>query len=129
MGEPGPRGELGAPGIDGKVEVVDEITIRDQAKYVGYPVFHPLMYSLDVFVPMVNFGQGDYWIPGTPQQRYLGDAPKSVVAFPDWKTLAQNDADLSLRLLWLWYWIQVGLGWLLISIFLASIAGFLEKKE
>ena len=84
------------------------------------------MYSLDVFVPMINFGQGDYWMPGTPMMSRNGHGASDdiQVVVPLWA-----DKDWSQKALWIWYWLELTLGWLLISVFLASIAGFLEKKE
>jgi hypothetical protein len=32
-----------------------------------YPVFNPFLYSVDVFLPIVDLHQESYWIPNTPQ--------------------------------------------------------------
>jgi hypothetical protein len=122
-GPSGPRGPQGPPGPNGRIVIE---TSSDTNQVVSYPPFNALMYSLDVFVPMINFGQGDYWMPGTPLMSSDG---KSVSANAQAEVPLFADKNLEQRLLWIWYWVQLTLGWILISIYLASIAGFLEKKE
>jgi len=122
-GPVGPQGPAGQPGPNGRIVIE---TSPDAAQVVSYPPFNALMYSLDVFVPMINFGQGDYWMPGTPMMSRNGHGASDdiQVVVPLWA-----DKDWSQKALWIWYWLELTLGWLLISVFLASIAGFLEKKE
>lgn len=77
-----------------------------------YPRFNALMYSVDVFIPVIDFSQGTYWVPGHEKYgRY--DDPKGD----------------DLWWLWAFYWFQIAAGWWYSSVLVAKFTGFLERKE
>jgi len=133
-GKQGPAGQTGTVTVNGPVEVTidGKVRLKEEEKGVGYPPFKALVYSFDVFVPMIDFGQGEYWVPGKPRSVYVGEPDdyrngvelEKSHFIPNW-----NSTEFLMRCLWIWYWLQIGLGWLLTTILLASVAGFLEKKE
>ena len=67
-----------------------------------YPKFNPLIYSLDLLLPIINFKQVDYWIP---------ELSKPYGAF-----------------FCCYYWIHVLLGWILTSFAVAAITGLVKKE-
>ena len=46
-------------------------TMEAQIIPIGYPKFHSVVFSLDVFVPLVDFHQENYWIPVTSRGRTM----------------------------------------------------------
>ena len=87
-------------------------------KLSGYPEFNPILFSLDIFVPLFNLHQEPFWYP----------SPDGGIR-PHWWS-APKDEGLSLWFLleW-WYWFQICFGWLLTSLFLLSVTGLLRPRE
>ena len=79
----------------------------------SYEEFHPLLYSLDVFLPFVNLHQEQYWWP---------DA-KASGSFP----VFGHRLRMSGRALRYYLWLQVIAGWLLSAIFVAGVTGLLRN--
>jgi len=67
------------------------------------PVFQPLAYSLDTFLPLVDLHQTKYWLPS--------GAPGNTFACA----------------LWGWLWFQVIMGWILTTLFVAALAGLVRR--
>jgi hypothetical protein len=89
---------------------------RTRAADPPYPGFNALMYSIDVFVPVIDFGQGSYWLPGHEMM------PQSLSITP-----LHHDAPLGL--LWLFYWLEIAAGWWYSTILVANLTGILHVKE
>jgi hypothetical protein len=77
-----------------------------------YPVFNSLVYSLDVFVPVVEFHQAKYWLPNANR------GSKVIKAGP-WPLHTGG-------LLLFWLWTETVLGWLLSTLFLVSLTGLIR---
>jgi hypothetical protein len=75
-----------------------------------YPAFSPLVYSVENSLPLVKLGQGDKWQP------YSG--PES---------LPGSNPILSGFVLW-FYRMQILLGWLLGTLFVAGVSGIVHKE-
>jgi len=81
-----------------------------------YPTFSPLIYSLENFLPLVKLGQGDKWQP------YPGsDAPQPSTSFPSRFAPSPEIVLWFLR-------IQILLGWLLATLFVAGVSGIVHKE-
>ena len=78
----------------------------------GYPVFNSLVYSIDVFVPVVDLCQAKYWLPNANRGSEL--VPTSSAAL------------CTGGLLLLWLWIETALGWILTTLFLVGITGLVR---
>jgi hypothetical protein len=73
---------------------------------------HPLLYSLDVFLPFVNLHQEHYWWPDesvSGEYRLLG------------RTITIRGSILRYYL-----WLQIISGWLLSAIFIAGVTGLMR---
>ena len=103
---------------------------------VFYPAFNRFMYSLDTFLPIINFGQKDYWGPrdsdnlaSVRQQLCLGYLV-SVVGPPP--SLCPQSVDslgvISGSLLYVYRWIYIGVGWLLITLGIAGLTNLVRKE-
>lgn len=66
-----------------------------------YPRFFSLIYSLDVFLPIINLGLKDKWLPNS-NRGLLGRALRA------------------------WMWVEVPLGWILTSLFVAGLTGLVQ---
>ncbi|UCG47112.1 MAG: hypothetical protein JSU94_16635 [Phycisphaerales bacterium] len=65
-----------------------------------YPMLSPLMYSLDAFVPLVNFHQADYWLPDA--NRFSGCAIRFYL------------------------WFHIAAGWVLSTLFVVALTGLIR---
>ena len=77
-----------------------------------YPAFCALMYSVDTFVPIVNFHQADYWLPNANRMAELqfgsGTVPGGALAR-------------------VYLWIHTALGWVLTTLAVAGFTGLIRK--
>jgi sRNA-binding regulator protein Hfq len=79
-----------------------------------YPKFNALVYSLDVFVPIVDFHQKSYWLPNANR-----GAEIPLVVFK-----CQTGALLR------WYfWLHIVAGWVLTSLWVAGFTGLVRQLE
>lgn len=96
---------------------------QDDAKAVtNYPAFVPIAYSLDVFMPFVNFGFKEHWRPR------LDYAPLARIAVPI------PDAHRTIvittgQVLYVLYVIEMLLGLILISLAITGFTGMLKGEE
>lgn len=70
-------------------------------KNEAHPAFQPFVYSIDVFLPIVNLHQKDYWLPDTAH-------PGSYFYM-------------------IWLWVQICLGWILTTLAVAGLTGIVKK--
>lgn len=82
----------------------DGVMIHTRSGVDPYPQFVPLAYSIDVFLPIVDLHQEEYWIPTI-------DSVKN-----SWEgVLVMN-----------YMWFHIGFGWLLTTLFVAAITGIIR---
>ena len=81
-----------------------------------YPGFNPLMFSLDVFVPLFNLHQESYWAPNSGKGDFFRWLTRGKGEFEGWWLLTA------------WYWIEIMAGWLLSSLLLLSVTGLLRPR-
>ncbi|MHC4355953.1 MAG: hypothetical protein ACYS0H_24900, partial [Planctomycetota bacterium] len=77
-----------------------------------YPVFNSFVYSMDVFVPVVDLHQAKYWLP---------NANRGSELVP-----TRSAALCTGGLLLLWLWIETALGWILTTLFLIGLTGLVR---
>jgi hypothetical protein len=66
------------------------------------PCFNPVIYSLDVFLPIVDLRQESYWLP-------VANLPKrGLVEY--------------------YYWLHVTLGWVFTTLSVAGLTGLVKKE-
>jgi hypothetical protein len=83
-----------------------------------YPKFNPAMYSLDVFLPIINLHQEDYWLPN-------GAPPTGWLARP--AELGSQAGIPAGSLYWIYMWLHIALGWILTSFIVAALSGLIKK--
>ena len=91
-------------------------SVAARAAVPDYPGFNPLVFSLDVFVPLFNLHQEPYWAPDPGG----GDLAR-------WRFWREGKFDWW-WLLTAWYWIEIMAGWLLTSLLLLSVTGLLRPR-
>jgi hypothetical protein len=82
-----------------------------------YAAFNANMYSLDLLLPVIEFSQSSYWIPGENEQKMREHK---------W---SQETRDRALYWYWIAYWAQIFFGWYLSTVIVSSLTGLLERKE
>ena len=83
------------------------------SEVIAYEKLHPLLYSLDVFLPFVNLHQEHYWWPDAERS---GDC-----------TMFGAKLRISGAFLRYYLWSQVIAGWLLSAIFVAGVTGLMRN--
>ena len=96
-----------------------------------YPPFNPLIYSVEVCVPLVKLGQDDRWQPD-PVACPPAEAPPEVASrrrrIEHWLAAHILDPFVTpTRLHWI-RWIMIGFGWLLVTFFVAGITGIVKSN-
>ena len=87
-----------------------------RAAVPDYPGFNPLIFSLDVFVPLFNLHQESYWAPNSGKGDFFRWLTRGKGEFEGWWLLTA------------WYWIEIMAGWLLSSLLLLSVTGLLRPR-
>lgn len=80
-----------------------------------YPAFNPVLYSIDVFLPVIDFHQETYWIPNPSR---VGEVDLLLL-----KT------QMSGRLLLYYFWLQIVAGWVLTSLWIAGFTGLVRSQQ
>jgi hypothetical protein len=98
---------------------------QDDAKAeVNYPAFTPLAYSLDVFLPFVDFGFETHWRPN------IGYRPLGEVWQGEMPVIGQLRAGLTVgSLLYALYVLEMVIGLILTSLAITGFTGLLKGDE
>jgi hypothetical protein len=98
---------------------------QDDAKAeLNYPDFIPLAYSLDVFMPFVNFGFEDHWVPN-PRFRPLAELPRASLGPLRTPRLQVTVGGM----LYVLYIFEVLIGLVLTSLAVTGFTGLLRGDE
>jgi sRNA-binding regulator protein Hfq len=100
-------------------EACAEFTKQQEAKPPAhYPGFSPLIYSVENSLPLVKLGQGDKWQPDPdPDPKKNQSVPRFLNCF----------VPSPLFVTW-FLRIQILLGWLLATLFIAGVSGIVHKE-
>jgi len=86
--------------------------------------FNPFIFALDVFLPIIRFGQAEQWRLNTDDTRRL----TIKLHVPGWR----SSQPVTIRgprwvgLLRLWLWLSIALGWMLTTFLVAGLTGLLK---
>ncbi len=98
-----------------------------QNLYPHYHKFQPLVYSLDVFLPIVNLHQESYWLPKANQKEIV-----SYVLFNgNLESETDNATEVKITvggLVRFWMYFQILSGWFLTTMLIGGISGLLKQK-
>lgn len=76
-----------------------------------YPVLNSMVYSLDAFVPFVDFHQEDYWLPNANRYCSIGN-----LTIPCGSILRA------------YLWVHISLGWIVATVFAAGLTGLVKRE-
>jgi hypothetical protein len=83
--------------------------LQFKKKYEDYPLFNPFIYSLEVFVPLVNLGIDEFWRPAANR---------------DFKfKFGRKTRTISGSVLRLYWWLHIMSGWVLTTLWVAGLTG------
>ncbi len=82
-----------------------------------YPVFNPLVYSLENFLPVVELHQDKYWRPN-PRHRVSGRATRSGEP--------RDPSSVPSRLLRWYLWLHILAGWTITPLLFAGLSGLVR---
>jgi hypothetical protein len=103
---------------------------KDTILPAGYQPFNALVYSLDTFLPIVNLGLKDKWMPDPSlkprpfaiEGTRLGDFVGSYLQRPsNWYFFNSG------RALRVYFWCHLLLGWVLITLFVSGFTGIIRR--
>ena len=96
----------------------------------NYPKFNAFMYSMDTFVPIINFHQQDYWLPNANQGRDTIIPIVSLEFQTDNPLPKLNISQAKTGSLLRWYlWFHIVMGWFLNSLWVAGFTGLVRRLE
>jgi hypothetical protein len=78
----------------------------------NYPKFNALVYSLDVFMPIVDFYQKSYWLPNANRGAEIPLVFLKTGALLRW-----------------YFWLHIVAGWVLTSLWVAGFTGLVRRLE
>jgi sRNA-binding regulator protein Hfq len=81
---------------------------------MNYPSFNPIIYSIDVFLPIIDFHQESHWLPNSKPGSNL-----SLLWF-------KVDSGAALRC---YFWIHIFAGWVLTSLSVAGFTGLIRSQN
>jgi hypothetical protein len=96
---------------------------RQEQETAFYPDFNPWLYSLDTLVPIINFGQKDYWglqVACNRSGLIRGGGIRFCV-------LGILDKP-AIRVLYLYRWLHIFVGWVLITLAVTGFTGLVRKE-
>jgi hypothetical protein len=102
--------------IPTKAEAYDsDKKIRQEPAF--YPAFNRWLYALDTFVPIINFGQKDYWAPQVACNR-SGLLRDGGIRLCVW----------GIRALHLYRWLHIVAGWVLITLVVTGFTNLVRRE-
>lgn len=78
-----------------------------------YPTFNAVMYSFDMFVPIVNFYFREYWLPNARSGKVLFSKLKITIRTGD--------------IVRYYFWFHIAMGWICSTLFVLSFSGLVKK--
>jgi hypothetical protein len=104
----------GIVGATKLVEYVSPENNRDLVVRNEYPKFNAVMYSLDMFIPLVDLRQASYWLPCTNDQESGRETDSS-------------EDSLDVRMLRGYMWMHILGGWLLTTLLVVGLSGLVKR--
>jgi hypothetical protein len=114
---------------DGNVRVTPEWNVAKpgtQKLPWTYPPFNGLVYALDDYLPVIEFGQDEAWEPSTKKTIVVIHSAPDMLGLrylptaPEWLFTSGWHRVL--------YWIEEFLGWVFVSLFIAGMSGLMKKE-
>ena len=97
-----------------KLEYVSDTCKQGNLVSKGYPKFNPLIYSLDVFIPLVDLQMASYWMP---------DAER----IGEFRILKNIKLPIDGSSLYTYFWIHIILGWVLTTLWVVGLTGLIRS--
>jgi hypothetical protein len=102
-----------------------------------YPAFNRWLYALDTFVPIINFGQKDYWAPQVDcYERIPKGDPKGeeriktgLIRGGGVRLCVLGICDKpAIRVLYLYRWLHIAAGWVLITLVVTGFTNLVRRE-
>ena len=100
---------------------------RELSVRKDYPNFNPFVYSLDMFVPLVDLRQAAYWLPSVGKSDEIKKTSESI------STGVSKDEDkkeimiTGVGFLRLYMWLHILAGWILTSLLVVGLSGLVKR--
>jgi hypothetical protein len=99
---------------DGAMESTDR-AVNTSASPSADPQFNPIVYSLDVFLPIIDLHQEDEWLPNNVAPTGRLEQLSEWLRIPgEW-------------FYWTYTWLHISLGWILTTFIVAALTGLIKK--
>lgn len=92
-----------------------------------YPDFNPVVYSLDMFVPLVDLRQAAYWLPSAVGSGEAEKTGMSTSARLPRTGGEKVNVPITVRLLRLYMWFHILAGWVLTSLLVVGLSGLVKR--
>ena len=103
---------------------------------LNYPKFHPFIYSLETFVPLLKLGMGENWSPSDASDKPIFTLPAACKKFTLYFLYGRFDAERRLAIspdspslrVRTYLWIHIICGWIVTTLLVAGLLGILKKS-
>jgi hypothetical protein len=92
-----------------------------------YPKFNTWVYSLDMFVPLVDLRQAAYWLPSAVEPDKAEETDRSTRTRSTPTEDKGVDLPITVRLLRLYMWFHILAGWVLSSLLVVGLSGLVKR--
>lgn len=93
---------------------VSDKSIRGHISMENYPKFNSLIYSLDMFVPLIDLHMANYWLPNANKKG-------------QWCISEKIKLSVSGNILRTYLWIHIISGWIITTLFIVGLTGLIKK--
>ena len=94
----------------------DSFTKDHRSLPPGYAPLNPVVYSLDVLLPIIDFQQDSKWRPDVRVTAHYDVGGRFVIHVPVGKAAMY------------YLWLQIAVGWILSTLLVASVTGLIRKE-
>jgi hypothetical protein len=105
----------------------DPNSYRELRVRKDYPNFNPFVYSLDMFVPLVDLRQATYWLPSAVVSGESETTVSSKSVRPPPTEGKKVDMPITASLMRLYMWLHILAGWVLSSLLVVGLSGLVKR--
>jgi hypothetical protein len=93
---------------------ISEAGVAGRQLSTDYPKFNSLIYSVDLFIPVIDLHMKNYWLPNANNKSEL-------------RISNRINIPISGSIIRIWFWLHIILGWILITLFIVGLTGLIKK--
>ena len=105
---------IGIIGPKQDLTYVSDRSVRGHMSMENYPKFNSIIYSLDMFVPLIDLHIANYWLPNANKKGH-------------WCISEKIKLSISGNILRAYLWFHIIAGWIITTLFIVGLTGLIKK--